>query len=190
MTKTNRVFRNRATNGNGFTLIEVMISIVILLVGLLMMLALFTKGLSATRYAHEGLIAKQKAHEQLEAIYAARNNGIPWANIDNSGIGTGVFLTGFRPLYRVLPQQTDDASVLGTDASYAASGANPDFFLIRDPASGNFSQVPLDANTYARQIEISNPSATLKTITVTVRVRVPGVGPQFYSVQGLLASGQ
>ena len=189
MKTTDRKFQNRSKQGQGFTLIEVMVSIVILLVGLLMMLALFTKGMSATRFAHEGLIAKQKAHEQLEAIYAARNNGMPWAKIDNSGIGSGVFLSGFQQLYRVTPGAVDTASVLGTVPSY--NPANPDFYLMRDPSSGNFQQIALDPNTYARQIEITNNSATLKTITVTVRVTAPGLGgSRFYSVQGLLASGQ
>lgn len=188
MKTTDRKFPNRSKQGQGFTLIEVMVSMVILLVGLLMMLALLTKGMSATRFAHEGLIAKQKAHEQLEAIYAARNNGMPWAKIDNSGIGSGVFLSGFQQLYRVTPGAVDTASVLGTVPSY--NPANTDFYLIRDP-NGNFQQIALDPNTYARQIVIIDNSATLKTVTVTVRVTAPGLGgSRFYSVQGLLASGQ
>ncbi len=204
MKKINGTYSKAPAPDQGFTLIEVLISMVILVVGLLMMLALFTKGLSSTQLANAGLIAKQKAHEQLEAIYAARNNGLPWTKVDNSGTGQGIFLNGFQPLYRVVEGAADDASVLGSVQSFNAPytppapapaptccPSIPDFFVSRD-AAGNFSQVALPANIYSRQIVITDlvSDPNLKQVTVTVRVRVPGLGSQDYSVNGLIANGQ
>jgi|SRR5579859_433402 len=204
MSKINGTRSKAATSDQGFTLVEVLISMVILVVGLLMMLALFTKGLSTTQFANAGLIAKQKAHEQLEAIYAARNNGLPWDKIENSGTGNGIFLNGFQPLYRVVEGAADDASVLGSVQSFNAPYSPPppavappccpsipDFFIARD-AAGNFSQVALPAGIYSRQIVIvdDNNDPNLKHITVTVNVGLPGMGTQSYSVNGLIANGQ
>ena len=58
----------------GFSLIEVMFAAVILSVGLMALLAVFAQAVSATRYSREDLVAKQKAREALEGVYAARND--------------------------------------------------------------------------------------------------------------------
>ena len=180
-------FRRRTIPEKGFTLVEVMISMVILMVGLLMILALFAKGLSATQFAQQDMIAKQKAREQLEAIYAYRNSGtvassVAWNNLQNSP--AGLFLAGFNDLYAVTNASTD---IMGT----TQHGPLHDTYTTRD-ASGNFVFVPLTPPTWQRQVQIINvpTNPDLRQIIVTVRVFTPGLGNRDYVVQGEIANGQ
>ncbi len=185
-----KIQRKLAIGDKGFTLAEVLISTVILTVGLLMVLALFTKGLSATQYAHQDLIAKQKAREELEAIYAARNNGLAWGKIENSNITGGIFLSGFQQLYQVPQGAVGDAAVMG---STAQSKTIPDVYWVRDSA-GNFQSIPLNGTAanliYQRQVVITDDpnNPNLKNIAVTVRVYTPGIGFRDYTVSGLIAN--
>lgn len=193
MTNTIRNPRTQAVPEKGFTLIEVMISMVILMVGLLAILALFAKGMAATQFAQQDLIAKQKAREQLEALYAYRNSGnvassVAWPNLRNAP--AGIFLTGFQPLYAITDSSTD---VMGT----TLHGAVYDTYTTRD-SSGNFVLVPLNppgcptCGGWQRQVQIfdvpTNPN--LRQVTVTVRVQNPGLGQRDYVVQGEIANGQ
>jgi Tfp pilus assembly protein PilV len=183
-----RNFRRPLISEEGFTLIEVMISMVILMVGLLMILALFAKGLSATQFAQQDLIAKQKAREQLEAIFSSRNDSrVGWNQIRNAP--AGIYLGGFNPLYAVNNQSTD---IMGT----TFHGTVYDAYITRD-ASGNFAFVPLNPPGCAgcmgwqRQVEIINtPDVNLRNIIVTVRVTGPRGAKRDYVVHGEIASGQ
>jgi type IV pilus modification protein PilV len=181
--------RKPAPSAEGFTLIEVMIAMVILLVGLLMILALFAKGLSATQYAQQDMIAKQKAREQLEAIFASRNDGrVVWNSIQN--VPTGMYLTGFNPLYAVRSNSTD---IMGT--TFNGGAGSYDFFVTRTGTTGGFVLVPLNPPQWQRQVTIlpdpgGNPN--LRQITVTVRVTPPGLGGGYrdYTVVGEISSAQ
>ncbi|HLK32278.1 MAG TPA: prepilin-type N-terminal cleavage/methylation domain-containing protein, partial [Terriglobales bacterium] len=53
----------------GFTLIEVMIAIVVMLVGVLAVIASLATAVAATQSAEEDLIARQKVLEAMESIY-------------------------------------------------------------------------------------------------------------------------
>src|SRR5215471_7728748 len=141
------ISRRSFVNHKGFSLIEVMISIVVLTVGLLMVLALFTKGLSATQFAQQDMIAKQKAREQLEAIFAARNDArVQWSQIQNAP--TGIYLGGFNPLYAMTNQSTD---IMGTNLH----GAVFDSFVSRT-GSGAFVPVFLNPPQWQRSVAITN----------------------------------
>src|SRR3984957_8107171 len=79
---------------SGFTLIEVMISIVIMTVGLLAVLASFATAITATASAQEDLIARHKALDAMKSIYTARNSQqLSFAKINNIANG-GVFVGG------------------------------------------------------------------------------------------------
>jgi type IV pilus modification protein PilV len=59
---------------SGFTLIEVMISILILTVGLLSMLAVFSLAMASTQTAQDDMIAKQEAAEAIrERVHCAQH---------------------------------------------------------------------------------------------------------------------
>jgi len=56
----------------GFSLIEVMISMAILVIGLLSLLGVFGIALAATQTSQQNTVAKQLANEAMEGILTAR----------------------------------------------------------------------------------------------------------------------
>jgi len=177
----------KAGSTDGFSLVEVLIAMVILMIGLLAYLALFGTAISATQHAQEDLVAKQKARETLEAIYSARDDSaITFAQIANdTAVPPGVFKTGFNPLFRVA---NNSGAILGT----ATEGPQLDYVLAPNAAGNLTVQVPL--TDYTRQIQITpmldaggNINPNLKKVTVTVRV-TSSKYPRDYSVYGYISS--
>ena len=171
----------------GFSLIEVMFAAVILSVGLMALLAVFAQAVSATRYSREDLIAKQKAREVLESVYAARNDtSIAFADIQNVSNG-GIFNDGFQPLY--LPGAN---GIVGT----AQDTTTLDRTVLPGPDGklGTADDVTVPLVNYRRQIlitNITNPDGStnpdLRRIAVTVRVTSPGRPLRDYVVTGFIS---
>lgn len=165
----------RLTTESGFTMMEVLISVVILTIGLVSMLAMFTVALAATNNSQEDLTAKQIAQSTLESIFTARNTQqITFLQIQNVSNG-GIFLD--------LPQVIKDPGPDGLDGTADDVVSNP---LCPGPSTclqlagqdgvlGTADDVYLPLNNYKRTILISNvflPSGavddTLRQITVTI----------------------
>ena len=167
--------RRRATNESGFTMMEVLISVVILTIGLVSMLAMFTVALAATNNSQEDLTAKQIAQSTLESVFTARNTQqITFLQIQNVSNG-GIFLDG--------PQVIKDPGPDGLDGTADDVVANPSCpgpstclqLSGPDGVLGTADDVYLPLNNYRRQILITNvflPSGaiddTLRQITVTI----------------------
>jgi len=82
----------------GFTLIEAMISIVILSFGVLSLAVVYAQGIMFASLTQYDYIAEKKAEEAVETIFTARDTKIlRWAQIQNVAQG-GVFLGGTQPL--------------------------------------------------------------------------------------------
>jgi len=171
----------------GFSLIEVMFAVVILSVGLMALLAVFAQAVSATRFSREDLIAKQKARETLESVYAARNDtSIAFSDIQNASNG-GIFNDGFKSLY--LPGANgivDTAQDTTTLESMVLPGP--------DGKVGTGDDVTVPLVNYQRQILITSVTNTdgstnpdLRHIVVTVRVTSPGRPQRDYIVSGLIS---
>ena len=171
----------------GFSLIEVMFAVVILSVGLIALLAVFAQAVSATKFSREDMIAKQKARETLEGVYAARNDtSIAFSDIQNVSNG-GIFNDGFKPMY--LPGANgivDTAQDTTTLDSMTLPG--PDGKL------GTSDDLTVPLVNYRRQIlitNITNPDGStnpdLRRIAVTVRVTSPGRPQRDYIVSGLIS---
>jgi prepilin-type N-terminal cleavage/methylation domain-containing protein len=87
------------TNARGFSLIEVIISIAILMIGLLALVGTFGLALASTANSQEDLVAKQKAMEAVESIYTARNTQqLGFGAIANTNAAGGIFKLGYQPL--------------------------------------------------------------------------------------------
>jgi len=93
----------------GFSLMEVMISMVVLTTGLVSLLGVFGLAMASTQTSQQDMIAKQLADEGYESIVTARNTTqINWDQINNVGSpncpisgapSCGIFLVGAQPLY-------------------------------------------------------------------------------------------
>jgi len=170
-----RTHDRRLTTECGFTMIEVLISVIVLTIGLVSMLAMFTVALAATNNSQEDLTAKQIAQSTLESIFTARNTQqITFLQIQNVANG-GIFLDG--------PQVIKDPGPDGLDGTADDLVQNP---LCPGPSTclqlsgkdgvlGTADDVYMPLNNYRRTILISNvflPGGaiddTLRQITVTI----------------------
>jgi type II secretory pathway pseudopilin PulG len=173
--------------GQGFSMIEVIIAMAILMVGLLGLLALIGSGFTATVHAQEDLVAKQKARELLEAVYSSRDDAaMGWSQIQNDTVVGGAYKSGWQPLLRVTPNTNQ---ILGT--STPGEGPTADYVLAPDVAGNLNVQIPL--TKYQRRVDILpvlNPDGSvnqnLRLISVTVRVQGPP--NRDYTVAGYISS--
>lgn len=174
----------------GFSLIEVLISTVVLTVGLVGLLGIFATAIAATQTAQQDLIAKQLASEAMESIFTARNTSqLQWLQIQNIGAGTnpdGIFVQGFQPINNPGPD-----GLIGT-----ADDANAGAATLQLPGPDGIvgtadDPPPMQLTNYQRQIAIT-PIAntlTLRTVTITVRYTTPQLAlPKTYVLSGYIST--
>lgn len=170
---------------NGFSLIEVVISMAVMTVGMVSLLGVFGLAMAATQTSQEGMIAKQLANEEYESLVTARNSGqINWDAIQNNS-GTqyctvspspcGIFIgiatsPQFQPIYNAGAD-----GVFGTADDAAAGEAQ-----LQDPGPDGIFQTADDTfiplTGYQRAIQIGpvtdssgNVIASLRSVTITVQ---------------------
>ena len=148
-----------ARSERGFSYIDVLIAITILLVGILTFAAAMTAAVVRTQESEEQLQAKQIATSTLESIFSVRElrtSGFGWDSIGTTtGTPTGVFLSGSQPVY---------------------SGPGPDGIVGTADDSSGTTVVP----GFRREIQVtqrldtdfSPPRDNLKEVTVRVTYRV------------------
>jgi type II secretory pathway pseudopilin PulG len=92
----------------GFSYIDVMIALVILMVGLLAMLSGITSSIIQTRAQDQQILAKQYASSAMESIMAAKETDaarLGWDKIGNigsnpvNGVNQGIFSVGWTLVY-------------------------------------------------------------------------------------------
>jgi prepilin-type N-terminal cleavage/methylation domain-containing protein len=89
------------TSERGFTLLEVMFSMIVMTVGLVALLGVMGLAMASTQTSEQLAISKRLANEALEGILTARETTqVQWSNIANgncavgTGCTTGIFLAG------------------------------------------------------------------------------------------------
>ena len=187
--------RAREQAQGGFSLLEVMISIVLLTVGLVSLLGVFGLAMAATQTTQQDMIAKQLANEAYESIVTARNTAqLNWDQIQNvgstncpiTGSGTcGIFLTGSQPIYNA-----------GADGIYgtsddAAAGAQ----TLHEPGPngiyGTADDVYIPLTGYQRTIVLSDVDTNLRSITITVQYTATQAAlPKSYVLNSYLSQYQ
>jgi type II secretory pathway pseudopilin PulG len=103
----------KSISESGFSYIDVMIALVILLVGVLGLLSGITASIVQTRSQAQQLLAKQITTSTMESIMSVKEsvretvpNFIGWGAVGNvgtnphpiTGLNQGIFLTGFQPV--------------------------------------------------------------------------------------------
>jgi hypothetical protein len=147
---------NRPAHGNegGFSLIEVLAAVTILMVGLLPLAALFAHGVQQMAASTPMMMAREKAREAIESVHAGRDTGTAsWATIQNVANG-GVFL--------------DNAVAI----------RDPGLDGLVNTADDGADQFP--DSDFTREIDIvpvnfdgtANPNPNLREIRVIVRYRI------------------
>jgi prepilin-type N-terminal cleavage/methylation domain-containing protein len=171
----------RTSRQPGFTLLEVMISTVIMGVGLLAILGLFTVSLNSTQSVQLDMIARQKATETLESIFTARQTSqISFAQIQN--VPNGIFTAGMVAMTDPGPDGLDGT---GDDVPAAPIRLpGPDGIL--NTADDTFQSLA----DFQRQVQIINIPAEPNVRQVIVTVQYPNARGQIrsYTVQALISS--
>jgi prepilin-type N-terminal cleavage/methylation domain-containing protein len=173
------------TRQSGFTLIECMISMMILTIGAVGMLSVFGLAVKANQTSQADLIARQLASETVEGIYTARNTAqISWPQMQNVSNG-GIFVDGMNPIKCAgadgILDTVDDASCRTASGAICPNGGvrcltepGPDGVL------GTADDVILPLTNYQLQIVVQplldtkgNPIQTLNLLTVTIQYTAP-----------------
>ena len=180
-------------NECGFTIIEVMISMIVMVVGLVSLLAVMGIAMASTQSSEQNAIAKRLANEAMESILTAREtDAVQWSMIANgncavgTGCTTGIFLPG--------AQQINLPGVDGIIGTSDDAAAGPQ--ILEQPGStGVYAgtcppDTCLQLTNYQRTIAITpyNGNPTLNSVTITITYTNPQIKvPQNYVLSTLIS---
>jgi hypothetical protein len=134
----------------------------------------FSEGMLHIATAQPDFIAKQKAAEAVESVFAARDTRlITWAQICNVSSG-GVFLNGPQPI----KDPGADGLVNTADDGAAENIVTPG----PDNNIGTSDDISMSLAAFTRQIAIVDTEANLRRITVTIRYTVGRMNKQYVLV--------
>ena len=156
---------SKRQGAKGFTLLETMISLVILGVGVLGLAAMLADSLAYMQGSEYDFIAQQKAEEAAEAIYTAKyTNNAKFAQLTNNTAANpaGLFLVGPSPL---LVPGAD-----GLVGTVADTGGNPDYIVYPGPDGklGTPDDVYETLGAFTRTIAISPVPGYLNSLNQVV----------------------
>lgn len=187
----------------GFSLLEVMISMVIMTIGMCGMIAAFATAITATASAQEDLVARHKALDAMESIYTARNSQqLPFASINNVANG-GVFLSGAETLQCAGPDgligTADDVPCTAPDTGAACPGGVECLVLPGpDGILGTGDDETYSLSNFTRTITFNQIFQTINGnvsvnpnligVTIAITYRKPNWPTRTYSVNGLISS--
>ena len=157
----------------GFTLIEVLVASVLILVGVVALEGAMALGVRQLTASQDQYIAGQRAAEAIESVFKARDNQtLTWAQICNVSAG-GVFIDGPSPIRDPGPDGIVDTADDGAVELMVTPG--PDGLL------GTADDVKTPLYNFTRQILITNIGPNLRSLVVIV-VYPSANGPITYTV--------
>lgn len=180
----------------GFSLLEVVISMVVLTVGLVALLGVFGLAMAATQTSQQDMIAKQLANEALESIVTARNTSqIGWDAIQNMtgscpSVSGPIFMSGLQPIYLAGAD-----GIIGTcDDTTAQTLQSPG----PDGIFGNSDDVSIPLSGYQRTIQITpvvdsngNVVSSVRGINITIQYATPQTRlPKSYVLSSFISQYQ
>jgi type II secretory pathway pseudopilin PulG len=177
--------RWRKSPQRGFTILEALIASVVLAVGMIGLLGFFVASIANIQNSQEELLARQKARETLESIYAARNSQQITFDGINNVVNGGIFLDGPQPL-----RDAGNDGIFGTvDDGNIQTVVLPG----QDGVLGTADDTTRTLSEFQREIKITplnrsdgtfNPD--LREIIVTVSYNTPA-GLRSYSTAGYVS---
>jgi len=198
--KQPKISKQLARADEGFTMIEVMIAIVVMLVGVLAIIASLATAVAATQSSQEDLIARQKVLEAMESIYTARNSQqIPFASVANVSNG-GIFVNGAQPMLCAGPDglvNTGDDVPCTTAAGTNSPSGGAECMVLPGPDGilGTADDVTMSLGNFTRTITITpvllangNVNANMMAITITVSYTKDGLPTRSFTANGLISS--
>jgi len=195
-------FRSRKQAEEGFSLIEVLISMVILTVGMVSLLGVFGLAMSTTQASQQNMIAKQLANEAYESIITARNTSqISWDEIQNASACSGNTDPGTGGIF--MPGQTQIYNS-GADGIYGTcdyTGSTPLLEVLADPGPDGIYNTTDDTivplTNYQRTISIyalydanHNQISSLRGVTITISYSTPQNSQATYVLNSYISQYQ
>ncbi len=174
--RTRDFIHRRRASEKGMSLLEVMVAAVVLMIGMVGVLSLFSYAVVTMNFSDEEMIARQKAREALEGVVGARNSAsYSWDDINNApaGIFVSTATTMTNPGPDGIVNTNDDSGVESITLPNGKTRVLSDF---------------------KRQITIAPatvgglPSSTLRTITVTITYPRGQFGTGTYQAIGYISS--
>ncbi len=159
---------------SGFTLLEAMISMVLLGGGLLALASALAQGLVTMSTAHYHQIAKEKAAEAMESVFTSRDarKVTNWDLIQNiSRNGDALFLDGLQPL--CLAGNDGLMNTLDDGAVETEIDPGPDNTV------GGGDDVVVVLDNFQREIEIRDIDTNLRRIRVVISYTVGQVTREY-----------
>ena len=166
----------RTPPDEGFSLLEVVVAMSMLIVGLLGLAQVFYVGLSIVGTSSPNLVAREKAREAIESVHTARDTRtIVWAQIRNAAApaarpgratatGGGAFANGEVAMQAAGP----DGLVNTADDTGQEMTPGPDSLF------GTADDVPLAG--FTREIEICDVTGNTDLRQIVVTIRYNGSG--------------
>jgi len=162
----------------GFSYIDVMIALVILLVGVLALLSGISGSILQARSHEQQLLAKQVTTSTMESIMSVKETdptrmgwpavGNVGSNPDANGVAQGIFLSGWQPVY----SDAGADEVIGTADDTGSVIANLQRQIVITDVCDPDRPSPV----------ICNPAGTnavkIRSVAVTVRYQVGGLQRQ------------
>lgn len=156
---------------SGFTLVESMIALIILMGGLLALASAFAQGMVVMSTGHYHQFAKEKACEAIESVFTSRDTRtITWGRIRNVVQG-GIFLNGPQPLRAQGPDGLTNTADDGAVESETSPG--PDGIL------GTADDIVFPLDRFTREVDIQDLAPNLRRIRVIVRYQVGHLARQY-----------
>ena len=161
----------------GFTLLEVLVAMAVMVVALLSLAYGIGLGLEGVQMSTMDTIAREKAREAMEDVFTARDTTTisfsQICNIPTSGSNPNncLFVNGYTPMY------TADQNGLVNTTAAAAQGVNGiETFLVPGPSGilgGTDQPVAVSLTGFQRQIQVTTLSSSdgytqLAQVTVTI----------------------
>jgi prepilin-type N-terminal cleavage/methylation domain-containing protein len=119
-----KVLRRKSGGDRGFSLVEVMVALTVMVIGIVGLLVAFAASVVTLQQSREDSLARQEAQAFLEGIFAARNTGaITFSQIQNQSQDpvNGVFKDGLVNAYQAGPD-----GLMNTNDDLAAIEIGPD----------------------------------------------------------------
>jgi prepilin-type N-terminal cleavage/methylation domain-containing protein len=178
-----------ARRQSGFTLIEAMISMVVLSFGVLSLAAVYAQGIFFAGLSQYDYIAEKKAEQAVEAMFTARDiRSLSWSQIQNVSTG-GVFVDGPQP---ILVPGAD--GLVGTQTDV---GATDESVIIGPGPDGIFGTPDdqiVDLNPWMKRtiaitpvLVAGNAEPNLRQVTVTITYQV-GTHQRSYTLVSYISS--
>jgi len=197
--KLNSKVQTKHPATQGFTLVEVMISIAVMGIGMLAVVASIATAVAATQSAQEDLVARHKALEALESIYTARNSQqVAFTAINNIANG-GIFQGGAQPLLCAGPDGlvgTKDDVACTTSGGVACPNGGVECWILPGPDGvlGTADDVTMSLSNFTRTITISQVKLqtgaindNMMAVSVAVSYTKDGIPKRTYTVNGLIS---